>query len=273
MTRVAALRQACLLLLVLLLSAPGMGAELTKAAKRQIVDEWSKKTGTARCDLNNVQILPNFRVSMRTDPEDLVPAGSKVAVTEAEVDEELRSVDLHVSQVGTRRWTEVHLILDTPLGTALSDDQKRQLSAMWARLVSAEGADAAAPADVPVKPPDAGNRAVLTVYQAHFVGFGGSAAIAFNCDGLDLAGLPDSQYFIVDLEPGAHHCYFGVGRNKADISLVAGQEYYLEVKISHGGGAKLRLVEQKEGQAAIQKFKYVEPKNIWARGDVRPGNK
>ena len=63
--------------------------------------------------------------------------------------------------------------------------------------------------------------------------------IALNCDGLDIAG----------------------------------QEYYLEIKISRAGGAKLRLVDQKEGQAASQKSKYEDAKNIRDRRDVRPSGR
>jgi hypothetical protein len=264
-----ALRRASVPILVLLLSAPGMAAELTKEAKRQIVGEWSKKTGFARRDLNNVQILPNFRMSVRTDSEDLIPAGSKVAVTEVDFDEDLPSVDLHVSQVGSKRWTEVHLILDKPFGATLSDDQKSQLDAMWAKLVSAEPVDTATLKDAPEEKPAARNGAVLHAYRTHFVGWGGSIAIPFNCDGLDIAGLADSRYVTVDLEAGPHHLYFGATGNKADITLAAGQEYYLEIKISRTGGAKLRVVDQKEGQAAILKYKYEDAKNIWDRRDVR----
>jgi hypothetical protein len=101
-----ALKRASLLISVLLLSAPDIGAELTKEAKRQIVGEWSKKTGFARRDLNNVQILPNFRMSIRTDSEDLIPAGSNVAVIEVDIEEDRRAIGLDVRIVGSKRWTE-----------------------------------------------------------------------------------------------------------------------------------------------------------------------
>lgn len=268
-----ALKRTSLLILVLLLSVPGMGAELTKEAKRQIVGEWSKKTGFARRDLNNVQIQPNFRMSIRTDSEDLIPAGSKVAVTEVDFDEDLPSIDLHVSQVGSKRWTEVHLILDKPFGATLTDDQKSQLDAMWAKLVSVEPLDTATLKDAAEEKPAAANSAVLHAYRTHFVGWGGSIALPFNCDGLDIAGLADSRYVTADLEAGPHHLYFAATGNKADVTLAAGQEYYLEIKISRTGGAKLRLVDQKEGQAAIQKFKYEDAKNIWDRRNVRPSGR
>jgi hypothetical protein len=183
-----------MLILVLLLSVPGMGAELTKEAKREIVGEWSKKTGFARRDLNNVQILPNFRMSIRTDSEDLIPAGSKVAVI------------------------EVHLILDTPLGATLTDDQKSQLDAMWAKLVSAEPIDTATLTSAPEEEPDAGNRAVLHAYRAHMSGFGGSVPFALNCDGLAVGGLADSRYFTVDLQAGPHHCFFANKENTNAVS-------------------------------------------------------
>jgi hypothetical protein len=271
--RVLALRRASFPILVLLLSAPGTGAELGKDARRQIVEEWTKKTGFARRDLNNVQILPNFRMSIRTDPEDLIPAGTKVSVTEVDIEEDHRTIGLHVSQVGRRRWTEVHLILDTPFGATLTDEQKAQLNAMWARLVSPETIDSARSNNAPEETGAASNGAVLTVYRAHIAGFGGSVPFAFNCDGLDVAGLADSRYVTVDLEPGPHHCYFAREEYKTDITLEAGQEYYLEIKPQRMGGAKLRLVDRQEALKAIQKFKYEDAKNIWDRANVRPGGR
>ena len=55
--------------------------------------------------------------------------------------------------------------------------------------------------------------------------------------------------------------------------LAAGQEYFLEIKLVRTGGAKVRLVDQKAGLAAIQSYRYEDAKNIWERRNVRPSGK
>jgi hypothetical protein len=139
-------------------------------------------------------------------------------VIEVDIEEDRRAIGLDVRIVGSKRWTEVHLILDTPLGATLTDDQKSQLDAMWAKLVSAEPIDTATLTSAPEEEPDAGNRAVLHAYRAHMSGFGGSVPFALNCDGLDVGGLADSRYFTVDLQAGPHHCFFANKENTNAVS-------------------------------------------------------
>ena len=73
-------------------------------------------------------------MSVRTDPEDLIPAGAKVAVTEVDIEEDRRTIGLRVSQVGSRRWTEVHLSLDKPFG--LGENEAHAVSWFGFRLYS-----------------------------------------------------------------------------------------------------------------------------------------
>jgi hypothetical protein len=265
------LGRAVIVLLALLVSAPGWAGDLSKAAKRQLVEEWKQRTGIARRDLNQVQIRSSFRMSMRNEPADLIPARAQVAVTGVDVDNEHHALDLDVVQVGTKRSTEVHLILDKPFGDTLTDEQKSQLDVMWSRLVALDAADLARNSQEPG--PDPRNNAVLHVIRPHFSGPMGGAHVSFSCDGVNLVGLAGSNYFTVDMESGPHQCYLYVERNQVEFSLQAGQVHYLEVQIPRIGRMKHRFLDPKEGEAAIQKMTYVESAEIFDRWNVRPSGK
>jgi hypothetical protein len=238
-------------------------------AEKELINEWKKKTGYARMDLQNIQILPDFHMTRDYDAEGTIPRGTPITVRQVDVDEQRRCIDLDVSQANPKLWTEVHLVLDKPIGSTLSDEQKAQLNAMWARLISEEPVDGAATKDdAPAGGSNPAAGATVHIYRAKHVA-GSAVNHPVTCDWLHIATLASGRYFTLVLPPGPHECFaLAFVDKKVSLSLEAGHEYYVQDVLAWSG-AFLKEMTAEDGTAAIRELEYAELESIRDRRDVR----
>lgn len=70
------------------------------------------------------------------------------------------------------------------------------------------------------------------------------------CDSKEVGTLGELQYTILDLTPGAHSCHVADGR-PSDLTVIAGEEYFIHLRHGAFSGWELKLVNMSEGEDAI----------------------
>ena len=103
--------------------------------------------------------------------------------------------------------------------------------------------------------PISNTAALLTIYRTQDNDHN-SQIVA--CDGEPLAQLGTRQYKTLEIAPGAHSCRVA-GKKPLAITMLRGDEYFLRVRRTFGGGWELKLVTSGEGEDEIANAELLAP--------------
>ena len=106
--------------------------------------------------------------------------------------------------------------------------------------------------------PDAKARVTVYRYKQYM---GKALRPSIYCDDDNVARLQDGRYVVLVLPPGTHTLRSNDKQSQVELSLKAGEEYFVRIDIATGmwkGHGRLTLVQREQGMGELRKMKPID---------------